>query len=123
MNLIYGEIIGEGYYGCSKCGRRLVGPVFYVGEESDDEGLELRTFCKCCEPEVKKHSLEEIYSKYDISPYIGYDTPNPMDKSCECYANGNWELSSKKIVPQPADVIIGNYGYRIANGVRYRYLV
>lgn len=55
---------GYGDYGCSKCKLPLVGRFTAIGEVSDEDGYEWRSFCPKCATELG------IADNYEVTPYI-----------------------------------------------------
>lgn len=55
---------GYGDYGCSKCKSPLVGRFTAIGEVSDEDGYEWRSFCPKCATELG------IADNYEVTPYI-----------------------------------------------------
>lgn len=55
---------GLGDYGCSRCKTSLIGYFKAIGESSDEEGYEWRSFCPKCAKELN------IADSYEVTPYI-----------------------------------------------------
>lgn len=53
-----------GDYGCSRCKTPLTGYFTAIGEVSDEEGHEWRSFCPKCAMELN------IADSYEVTPYI-----------------------------------------------------
>lgn len=60
-----------GEYGCSTCGNPLDGFVYCVGEDTDEEGYEWRTFCPDCWSKVEEMPFEDIYKTYKPAQWLG----------------------------------------------------
>lgn len=62
-NKFYGD------YGCSRCGKTLKGWCNCVGVYDDEDGLEWRSFCDECWPNITG-TPDEIYNQYPDAPMV-----------------------------------------------------